>query len=105
MGASLLKPLTVKEVEKLTAMPPGTTKYLYLGGVPGFVMVHTPVGSTGYGLVNRRGGGKEETYPRYAKSLSLGDARKLAGQYRAGIEGGNDPTGEKNDRPRSVLLR
>jgi hypothetical protein len=40
MGASRLKPLTVKEVEKLTATPPKTIKHRSLGGVPGFVLVH-----------------------------------------------------------------
>jgi hypothetical protein len=40
MGASRLKPLTVKEVEKLTATKPSTIKHRSLGGVPGFVMVH-----------------------------------------------------------------
>lgn len=42
MGASRLKPLTVKEVEKLTATPPKTIKHHSLGGVPGFVLVQTP---------------------------------------------------------------
>jgi len=55
MGASRLKPLTVKEIDKLTATKPSAIKHRYLGGVPGFVMVHTPAGYTGYGLIYRRG--------------------------------------------------
>lgn len=97
MGASRLKPLTVKEVEKLTATPPSTIKHLYLGGVPGFVMVHTPAGYTGYGLIYRAKGVRKKLTLGSAKMLTLGDARKLAGQYRAGIEGGNDPHGEKRE--------
>ena len=56
MGASRLKPLTVKEIQKLTATPPSTIKHRSLGGVPGFVLVHTPAGYTGYGLIYRSGG-------------------------------------------------
>lgn len=47
MGASRLKPLTVKEIEKLTATKPSSIKHRYLGGVPGFVMVHSFVGFPG----------------------------------------------------------
>ena len=32
MGASRLKPLTVKEIQKLTATPPSTIKHRFLGG-------------------------------------------------------------------------
>jgi hypothetical protein len=53
MGASRLKPLTVKEVEKLTATRPASIKHRSLGGVPGFVLVHTPAGHTSYGLIYR----------------------------------------------------
>jgi hypothetical protein len=58
MVASRLKPLTVKEIQKLTASPPPTIKHRSLGGVPGFVLVHTPAGCTGYGLIYRAGGGR-----------------------------------------------
>jgi len=44
MTISRLKPLTVKEIEKLAATPPNCIKHRYLGGVPGFVLVHTPAG-------------------------------------------------------------
>jgi len=57
MTISRLKPLTVKEIEKLAATPPNCIKHRYLGGVPGFVLVHTPAGYTGYGLIYRAGGG------------------------------------------------
>ena len=46
MGASRLKPLTIKEVEKLTTKSPTTIKHRSLGGVPGFVLLYTPVGHT-----------------------------------------------------------
>ena len=55
MTISRLKPLTVKEIEKLAATPPDCIRHRYLGGVPGFVLVHTPAGYTGYGLIYRAG--------------------------------------------------
>jgi hypothetical protein len=48
MGASRLKPPTVKEIQKLTLSPPPTIKHRSLGVVPGFVLVHIPAGYTGY---------------------------------------------------------
>lgn len=100
MGASRLKPLTVKEIDKLTARPPSSIKHRYLGGVPGFVLVHTPAGYTGYGLVYRAKGIRKKLTLGSTKSLSLGDARKLAGQYRSSIETGADPHGDKLERRR-----
>lgn len=95
MGASRLKPLTVKEVEKLTATLPTTIKHRSLGGVAGFVLVHTPSGYTGYGLVYRINGKRKKLTLGSTKRLSLGEARKIAGQYRNNIEVGADPHGEK----------
>lgn len=95
MGASRLKPLTVKEVEKLTATRPSTIKHRSLGGVAGFVLVHTPSGYTGYGLVYRINGRRKKLTLGSTKRLSLGEARKIAGQYRNNIEVGADPHGEK----------
>jgi integrase len=95
MGASRLKPLTVKEVEKLTATRPSTIKHRSLGGVAGFVLVHTPSGYTGYGLVYRINGKRKKLTLGSTKRLSLGEARKIAGQYRNSIEVGADPHGEK----------
>jgi hypothetical protein len=83
MGASRLKPLTVKEIQQLTATPPSTIKHRYLGGVPGLVLVHTPAGYTGYGLIYRAGGERKKLTLGSTKMLSLGEARKLAGQFRA----------------------
>lgn len=95
MGASRLKPLTVKEVEKLTATKPSTIKHRSLGGVPGFVLVHTPAGHTSYGLIYRAHGARKKLTLGTTKALSLGEARKLAGKHRATIEAGSDPHGEK----------
>lgn len=95
MGASRLRPLTVKEIEKLTAKRPSSIKHRYLGGVPGFVMVHTPAGYTGYGLIYRFGGSRKKLTLGSTKMLTLGEARKLAGKYRNQIETGGDPHGEK----------
>ena len=50
MGSSRLKPLTVKEIEKITATSPRTIRHIGLGGVPGFVLVHTPAGHTSHAL-------------------------------------------------------
>ncbi len=95
MGASRLKPLTVKEVEKLTATKPTTIKHRYLGGVPGFVLVHTPAGHTSYGLIYRAGGERKKLTLGSTKLMTLGEARTLAGKYRARIERGGDPHGNK----------
>jgi integrase len=95
MGASRLKPLTVKEVEKLTATAPLTIKHRYLGGVPGFVLVHTPAGYTSYGLIYRVNGERKKLTLGSTRRLGLGDARKLAGQFRSSVEAGGDPHGDK----------
>ena len=95
MGASRLKPLTVKEVEKLTATNPTTIKHRSLGGVPGFVLVHTPAGHTSFGLVYRADGARKKLTLGSTKRLSLGEARTLAGKYRASVEAGGDPHGDK----------
>ena len=73
MGASRLKPLTVKEVEKLTATKPSTIKHRYLGGVPGFVLVHTPAGHTSYGLIYRANGERKKLTLGNTKLLTLGE--------------------------------
>ena len=95
MGASRLKPLTVKQVEKLTATKPSTIKHRSLGGVPGFVLVHTPAGHTSYGLIYRAYGERKKLTLGSTKMLSLGEARSLAGKHRATIEAGSDPHGER----------
>lgn len=95
MSASRLKPLTAKEVEKLAATPPNCIKHRFLGGVPGFVLVHTPGGYTGYGLIYRASGRRRKLTLGSTKRLSLGEARKLAGQHRSRIEAGADPHDEK----------
>lgn len=95
MAASRIRPLTVKEVEKLAATKPTTIKHRYLGGVPGFVLVHTPTGHTSYGLVYRVGGQRKKLTLGSTKRFSLGEARQLAGKYRTAIEEGGDPHGEK----------
>lgn len=95
MGASRLKPLTTKEIEKVTSVIPTSIKHHSLGGVPGFVMVHTPAGHRSYGLVYRCNGQRKKLTLGSAKALSLGEARRLAGQFRASIEAGGDPHGEK----------
>lgn len=91
MGASRLKPLTVKEVEKLTATKPTTIKHRSLGGVPGFVLVHTPAGHMSYALIYRANGERKKLTLGSAKMMTLGEARTLAGKYRAGVEEGDDP--------------
>ena len=102
MGASRIRSLTVKEVEKLTAAKPSTIKHLSLGGVPGFVLVHTPAGHTSYGLIYRAAGRRKKLTLGTTKMLTLGEARTLAGKYRADIEGGADPHGEKIVERRQV---
>ncbi|KHK93555.1 tyrosine-type recombinase/integrase [Novosphingobium malaysiense] len=100
MGASRLKPLTVKEIEKLTATKPDTIKHLSLGGVPGFVLVHTPAGYTSYALIYRVGGKRKKLTLGNTRMLTLAQARKLAGQFRTSVETGGDPHGEKLEKRR-----
>lgn len=71
MGASRLKPLTVKEVDKLTATKPKSIKHRSLGGVPGFVLIHTPAGYTSYGLIYRFNGERKKLTMGSTKMLSL----------------------------------
>ena len=105
MGASRLKPLTVKEVEKMTAIRPTTIKHRSLGGVPGFVLVHTPAGHSSYGLIYRRNGARKKLTFGTTRTLTLGEARMLAGKYRGGIEGGGDPHGDKIKAREATELR
>lgn len=106
MSGSRLKPLTVKEIEKLTAVPPPCIKHRYLGGVPGFTLVHTPAGYTGYGLIYRVDGKRKKLTLGSTKRLTLGDARKLAGRFRSEIEAGGDPHGERmQQRQEATKLR
>src|SRR5688500_1431258 len=91
MGVSRVKPLTVKEIEKLTSELPKTIRHLALGGVPGLFLVHTPAGYTSYGLIYRVRGEKKKLTLGSTKMLSLADARKLAGEHRMAIEIGGDP--------------
>lgn len=98
MSGSRLKPLTVKEIEKLTAMRPPCIKHRYLGGVPGFTLVHTPAGYTGYGLIYRVDGKRKKLTLGSTKRLTLGDARKLAGRFRSEIEAGGDPHGARMEQ-------
>ena len=95
MGSSRKKPLTVKEVEKLTAEPPRTIRHHALGGVPGFVLVHTPNGYTGYALFYRYRGKLKKLTLGSTQALKLGEARTLAGHRRREVEAGRDPHGEK----------
>ena len=105
MGASRLKPLTVKEVEKLTAVRPTSIKHRFLGGVPGFVLIHTPAGNTSYGLIYRNKGERKKLTMGSAKTLTLGEARSLAGKYWAIIGGGGDPHGDKVRERQQVELQ
>lgn len=102
MGSSRLKPLTVKEIEKLTAKNPTTIKHRSLGGVPGFVLVHTPAGYTSYGLIYRANGERKKLTLGSTRALSLGQARALAGKFRASVETGGDPHGEKLEQRRHI---
>jgi integrase len=95
MGSSRKKPLTVKEIEKLTAELPRTIRHHALGGVPGFVLVHTPHGYTGYALFYRYRGKLKKLTLGSTQALKLGEARTLAGHRRNEVEGGRDPHGEK----------
>ncbi len=106
MAGSRLKPLTVKEIEKLVAVPPPCIKHRYLGGVPGFTLVHTPAGYTGYGLIYRVSGKRKKLTLGSTKRLTLGDARKPAGRFRSEIEAGGDPHGERmQQREEATKLR
>ena len=106
MGASRLKPLTAKELEKLTATNPTSIKHRSLGGVPGFVLVHTPAGHMSYGLIYRSSKGERKKLTLgSAKFLTLADARKLAGQYRSNIEAGGDPHGQKIEERRQIKVQ
>lgn len=100
MGASRLRPLTAKEVGKLTAVNPTSIKHWYLGGVPGFVLVHTPAGYTGYGLIYRVNGERKKLTLGSSKMLTLGKARALATRYRTSIEAGGDPHRDKLEKRR-----
>lgn len=95
MGSSRLKPLTVKEIEKITATLPKTIRHVGLGGVPGFVLVLTPAGHTSYALRYRQGHQLVKLTLGTTKALTLADARKLAGQARTQVETGKNPHGEK----------
>lgn len=103
MGSSRTKPLTALEVEKLVAERPSSIKHHTLGGVPGFVLVQTPKGYTGYGLFYRYRGKSRKLTLGSTKALKLGDARKLAMQHRIAIEAGRDPHAEKVAARRPVL--
>ena len=92
MGASRLKPLTVKEVEKLTAVRPSSIKHRSLGGVSGFVLVHTPAGHASYGLTYRRNGERKKLTLGTTKTLTLGEARALASRNRQGSRAAATPT-------------
>lgn len=105
MGASRLKPLTVKEVEKLTSVRPTSIKHRFLGGVPGFVLVHTPSGYTSYGLVYRSKGERKKLTLGCTKTLTLGEARALAGKHWGVIEGGGDPHGDKVAERQQIQLK
>ena len=95
MGSSRIKPLTVKELYKLTSAPPRSIKHYGLGDVPGFVPVHTPADYVGFALVYRHEGKRKKLTLGGAKKLTLADARKMAAKYRSDIEAGLDPHGEK----------
>jgi integrase len=95
MTASRIRPLTSKEVEKLTSVRPLTIKHHGLGGVPGLVLVHTPSDYVGFALIYRHAGKRKKLTLGSSKMLSLAEARRLAANYRAAIEAGGDPHGEK----------
>jgi hypothetical protein len=105
MGSSRLKPLTVKEVEKLTAKNPTSIKHRSLGGVPGCARAHArrPY-ELRPDLPQQQGRTKKLTLGS-AKFLTLADARKLAGQYRSSIEAGGDPHGEKVEERRQIKVQ
>lgn len=100
MGSSRLRPLTVKEVEKITSSNPTTIKHRSLGGVPGFVLVHTPAGHTSYGLIYRVHGARKKLTLGSTRALSLSKARTLAAKFRVDVETGGDPHGEKLEERR-----
>lgn len=102
MGFSRIRPLTTKELDAITSRPPHTIKHRALGGVPGFVLVHTPAGFTGYALIYRAGGKRRKLTLGSTKALSLADARKLAARHRTHVESGGDPHGEKLEARKQV---
>ena len=79
----------------MMAVRPASIKHRSLGGVPGFVLVHTPAGHASYGLIYRRNGERKKLTMGTTRCLTLGEARALAGKYRGSIEGGGDPHGDK----------
>jgi Arm DNA-binding domain len=95
MGISRIKPLTMREVDSIVAKRPRTIKHRILGGVPGFVLVHTPAGFAGYALIYRANGKRRKLTLGSTRALSLADARKLAARHRISIESGGDPHGER----------
>lgn len=95
MGSSRLRPLTVKEIESITSSAPTTIRHIGLGGVPGFVLVHTPSGYTSYALRYRKGNQLVKLTIGSTKAFTLADARKLAAKFRAEVESGKDPHGAK----------
>jgi len=95
MGFSRIKPLTTKELDAIAAKRPHTIKHRALGGVPGFVLVHTPAGFTGYALIYRFNGKRRKLTLASTRAMSLADARKVAARHRSYIESGGDPHGEK----------
>jgi hypothetical protein len=58
-------------------------------------LIHTPSGYTGDGLVYRINGKRKKLTLGNTKWLSLGEARKITGQYRNNIEVGADPHDQK----------
>jgi integrase len=105
MGSSRLKPLTVKEIEKITASPPTTIRHIGLGGVPGFVLVHTPAGHTSYALRYRKGERLIKLTLGTTRGLTLADARRLAAEARTEVEKGKDPHGQKLAARQAVIER
>jgi integrase len=89
----------------LTSVTPTSIKHRFLGGVPGFVLVHTPSGYTSYGLIYRSKGERKKLTLGNSKTLTLGEARALAGKYWGIIEGGGDPHGDKVAEREQVQLK
>ncbi|WP_420608011.1 tyrosine-type recombinase/integrase [Novosphingopyxis sp.] len=95
MGSSRLKPLTVKEIDKLAATRPRTIRHIGLGGVPGFVLVHTPAGHTSYALRYRVNQRLVKLTLGSTTALTLAEARSMAAEARTKVEKGGNPHGEK----------
>ena len=90
----------------LTATNPSSIKHRSLGGVPGFVLVHTPAGYMSYGLIYRSSCGERKKLTLgSAKAFTLAEARHLAGRYRSSIEAGNDPHAKKIHERRQIELK